>query len=84
MCKLSPLYNKKLSHIKKQLKLDKDEDAIEKLIDIFYMEDSDCIDLVKKGISNRISRGIGYEYAIEIRGLKQFTQLILKRIRFNR
>lgn len=70
--------------VKKQLKLDKDEDVIERLIDLFFAEDEECIDIMKRGISNRISRGIGYNYALEIRGLQYFTQLILKRIRFNR
>jgi len=81
---LSKVYTLKLEEIKQELELDKYSDVIEKLIDVYLVKDEESLILVRKNISKRVSKGIGFTYAIEINALRYFCDMILKRIKYNK
>ena len=78
---LTDEYEEKLNRIKTDLGCD-DKEAFIELIDLYLLESPRHISMIRSSIINRMSKGIGYEFAAQLRALMSLIEYTLRKIRY--
>ena len=78
---LTDEYEEKLNKIKEELRCE-DKEAFTELIDLYLLGSPRHITMLRTSIINRMSKGIGYEFAAQLKALHSLIEYTLRKIRY--